>query len=172
MIKFGISRNYIPDWTIVSAIREIFQNYIDFGEYDVVKNDVGDGKVRITISNKYEPDSLEFLKIGFTNKSSANIGGHGEGLKLAGMIFHRQELDFVVRSKLCSLKPVWYDDSDIGECYGLEKEPPEVMSGFTVSFIASKDDVAVFDNSRVETEDIVFKTGYGSIVNKPVVISM
>ena len=33
MIKYGISKNYLPNWGIQEALREIFQNFLDFGEY-------------------------------------------------------------------------------------------------------------------------------------------
>ena len=37
VINYFISENYIPDWTVQDAIREIYQNFIDYGEYSVTK---------------------------------------------------------------------------------------------------------------------------------------
>ena len=96
IIKFGISENYVPDWTTVNAIREIFQNFIDYGEYTVDVKCINEDLSWVVLSNDFTPNDLSFLKIGFSDKTSDKIGGHGEGMKLAGLIFERQGLDFTI----------------------------------------------------------------------------
>lgn len=68
MIKFSISENYVPNWGIVQAIREIYQNFIDYGEFKVEIKKITDTTSSVLLSNDFIPENWEFLKIGFSKK--------------------------------------------------------------------------------------------------------
>ncbi|MCK4815885.1 hypothetical protein KA005_08945 [bacterium] len=165
MIKFGISENYVPGWGVVQAIREVYQNFIDYGEFNVEIDDIGDDKVAVHISNDFKPETWEFLKIGFSKKKDGSIGKHGEGLKLAGLIFLRNGLSFSIGSSAGVACALFYEDDSLGKCYGL-KTSPAPYRRFEVCFECDKKDIQVFNKDRVKEEDILHKSGYGCIVDK------
>lgn len=166
MIKFGISKDYVPDWGVVQAIREIYQNFIDFGEFNVEIEPITDDQTVVTLSNDFKPESWEFLKIGFTKKKKNAIGGHGEGLKLAGLVFLRNNLTFKIYTNFGTAYPDYYTDENLGECYGIDIKDAKTDK-FQVSFVAENKDIEVFKNSHIKEEDKKQSSYYGDIVNKP-----
>lgn len=167
MIKFGISENYVPNWGVVQAIREIYQNFIDYGEFQVETEPIANGNLRVSLINGFIPESWEFLKIGFSRKGDGAIGKHGEGLKLAGLVFNRAGYDFRVSTLLGSAVPEFYEDEFLGKCYGLKIDKVLTTSNFIVSFTCNEEDIKVFNVERIKEEDIKHKSVYGNIVNRP-----
>lgn len=166
IIKFGISENYIPDWKINQAIREIYQNFIDYGDFDVHIDKISDTTSYVTLSNNFNPVDLEFLKIGFSKKSEVAIGKHGEGLKLAGLIFIRNNYKLVVRTNKYEITPAFYNDDNIGDCYGMECVDYDGKK-FEVSFEADNSSLDSFNEGRInDSEDILSVSHYGNIVKK------
>lgn len=165
MIKFGISENYVPNWGVVHAIREIYQNFIDYGEFDVVIDKISEELSSVTISNDFIPNDWEFLKIGFSAKKDGSIGKHGEGLKLSGLIFRRNQLNFKIQSSIGTAIPSYYNDNLIGVCYGLEISE-DISDKFQIYFEAKPSDIEIFEDGYIKKEDILHTSYYGSIVNK------
>jgi len=96
MSKFelSISSNYVPDWTVVDAVREIYQNALD----EEVQNDRSKlvfeydkfNKI-ITITNTNSTLDIRSLLLGKTDKRQNDelIGNHGEGYKIASLVLLR-----------------------------------------------------------------------------------
>lgn len=90
--ELSISTNYVPEWGIVEAFRELFQNALD-NETVNPDNKMGfeykDDTVRI--SNKTSKLEAESLLLGSSTKSDDDrtIGQHGEGYKIAFMVLLR-----------------------------------------------------------------------------------
>lgn len=89
-----ISTEYVPDWTFVEAIRELFQNALD-NEISNPSNKMSwnyDGVSKLTIGNKSSVLSKKSLLLGSTTKrdDSSTIGQHGEGYKIALMVLLRE----------------------------------------------------------------------------------
>ncbi len=167
IIKFGISKNYVPDWKVTQAIREIYQNFIDYGEFDVKIDKVSETTSSVMLSNNFDPKNLEFLKIGFSKKANGSIGKHGEGLKLAGLIFLRNDNPFTVYTKYFKITPSFYDEDNIGECYGMEYDDFDGEK-FHVYFEADNKALGAFNGGRIMyKEDVLHTSSYGDIVNKP-----
>lgn len=166
IIKYGIGEEYVPDWGISEAIREIYQNFIDYGAYDVEYNDIDGGLVEVEISNDCKVDNLEILKIGTSIKSSGSIGQHGEGLKLAMMIFLREDYHIVVHVGGKRITPMWVDDDIIGTVFALKVED-SINCGFKVGFNCPENDFIGFKDSQLTDEDIKYHSYYGDILNKP-----
>lgn len=165
MIKFGISENYVPNWGVVQAIREIYQNFIDYGEFEVQIDKICEGHSAVRISNDFKPSSWEFLKIGFSKKKDGAIGQHGEGLKLAGLIFKRNNKMFRISTSIGRAEAAFYEDDKLGTCYGLEINDM-TNDRFEVYFEADTKDIEVFEDGYIKKEDILHSSYYGSIVNK------
>lgn len=92
--ELSISTDYVPDWGIIEAFRELFQNALD-NEIINPENKMGfnydSGKGVVTISNKTSQLSPESLLLGCSTKATDKntIGKHGEGYKLAFMVLLR-----------------------------------------------------------------------------------
>lgn len=92
--ELSISTEYVPDWGLVEALRELFQNALD-NETMNAKNKMGwkynkeSGEVEIT--NKTSKLSVESLLLGNGTKHDRTdtIGKHGEGYKIAFMVLLR-----------------------------------------------------------------------------------
>ena len=172
-IDYGFGREYLSNWSIKEALREVLQNYIDYGDYNVTTSEHGDNsKVFVTITNNYNPEKLEFLRIGNSDKGSNQdaIGHHGEGLKMAFLIFLREGLTFRMSTPLVVIKADWKQDSMVGETmviyYDTHMNTNDFIS-FETWFECPKDVYDDFINNIVIEEDIIYKCHIGSIVNKP-----
>ena len=165
MIKFGISENYVSNWGVVQAIREIYQNFIDYGEFDVIIDKITDTYSSVRISNDFKPDNWEFLKIGFSKKKDGSIGKHGEGLKLAGLIFKRNKRMFRISTSMGRADAAYYEDERLGTCYGLDISEMTIDK-FEVYFEAKTEDIEVFKEGYIQKEDKLHTCYQGSIVNK------
>lgn len=90
--ELTISTGYVPDWGIVEAMREIFQNALD-NEISNPENVIGwsfeDGTIRV--SNKTSKLKVESLLLGCSTKTNDKntIGKWGEGYKIAFMVLLR-----------------------------------------------------------------------------------
>lgn len=87
--ELSLAADYVPDWTYLEAVREIFQNALDAGNHGWSYNEVDQ---ILTISNKgamLEPSSL---LLGTSTKRGNNqtIGQFGEGYKIALLVLTRE----------------------------------------------------------------------------------
>ena len=95
MSKFelSLSSDYVPGWTIVDAIRELFQNAVD-QEAQCPDNtaswDYSDDTLRV--SNKKSTLTTTSLLLGSTSKAgdTGTIGQFGEGYKVATLVLLRE----------------------------------------------------------------------------------
>lgn len=90
--ELTISLDYVPDWGVVEAVRELFQNAID-NEAVNPENKMTfkkDGDV-LTVANKQSKLSLDTLLLGCSSKvgDERTIGQHGEGYKIALVVLLR-----------------------------------------------------------------------------------
>lgn len=93
--ELSISPDYVPDWGIVEAMRELFQNALDeetrdpenkmFYYYNPLEQ-------TFRIGNKHSVLDARTLLLGYTEKhgDSRMIGSHGEGYKIATVVLLRQ----------------------------------------------------------------------------------
>lgn len=99
--ELTISTGYVPDWTYVEAVRELFQNAIDNERVNP------DNKMSIShtgdvleISNKTSKLTLDSLLLGSSTKrdDDRTIGQHGEGYKIAFMVLLREGKNITVEN--------------------------------------------------------------------------
>ena len=111
--ELSISTGYVPDWGIVEAFRELYQNAIDNetinpenkASFSFVQEDEKTGTVRIT--NRTSVLTKESLLLGSTTKANDEntIGKHGEGYKIAFMVLLRNGKKIKVYNS--SAKEIW-----------------------------------------------------------------
>lgn len=82
--KLSLDVNYVSDWDTQAAIRELFQNAIDHGNWT---HTIDHDKLTIISHNAELPKAT--LLLGHSVKSSGSIGKFGEGYKLAMLVLTR-----------------------------------------------------------------------------------
>lgn len=92
--ELSISADYVPEWGVVEAVREFFQNAVDeekrdrsntmFFSYDPENE-------KLLIGNKHSELDIKSLLLGNTSKNDdpETIGKHGEGYKIATVVLLR-----------------------------------------------------------------------------------
>jgi hypothetical protein len=170
IIPYGIDRNYIADWGLNDALREICQNFIDYGEYKTEVDDAAqEGQKTLVFKNSFSPEFLDYLKIGFSQKEEESRGKHGEGLKMAALVLTRNGLDFSIAHNTIQVTGVFYEDENLGECFGLEvEETNNTEDLFTVKCTLPKEIIEEYNEKAIKPEEVIFSyPGCGDLINKP-----
>jgi hypothetical protein len=172
VINYFISENYISDWTIEDALREIYQNFIDYGEYSVNKSEHTEVTDKVIFANAFEPQSTDLLIIGDSNKTEASRGKYGEGLKMAALVLLRNGGHLSINTTNFSAMFLLLDNETTKiKTLGVIIEEPRSnlkVNNFDL-FITLP--IGVFDAYQkkliVPTDVLHTNENYGSIVNKP-----
>lgn len=169
-INYFISENYIPHWTLEDAYREIFQNFVDYGDYKVII-DSDDVKDYVTITNTFNPESADLLIIGESNKSENQIGKYGEGLKMAALVLLRMGYSMEVSCKMFEAKFILVENTNTTvKTLGVEitdGEPSNTEDFFDVQITAPIGDFKLYQEGIIKPSDVLHhREGFGSIVNK------
>ena len=169
LINYGFGEEYLKDWGLLQALREIYQNYMDYGEYDTDVRNVGAGYVQVTLSNSYIPNRLEYLRLGNSNKNNVDaIGKHGEGLKMAFLVIKRSNLHISIRYDNYEILSSFKDIEDIGKCFTLYKQDiHKVNDTFDTIFTVPKLIHDKFVDNIIKLTDIIYHNYLGDIVDKP-----
>ncbi len=161
--------SYVPKWGVSEVLREVHQNFLDYGAFEW---DIDDHCTKF--SNTFQPKDLSFLRIGHTTKTAKSIGGFGEGLKLALLVCLREDVPisiFVRTDNLTATITPCVEDTMIGDSiFGVDIEYTEGGTGentYSVEIDLPRDTVETYRSAVVGVEDEVFKSYYGSIVDKP-----
>lgn len=99
--ELTISTGYVPDWTYVEAVRELFQNAIDNERVNPEnKMSIYHNGTTLEISNKTSKLTLDSLLLGSSTKrdDDRTIGQHGEGYKIAFMVLLREGKNITVEN--------------------------------------------------------------------------
>lgn len=106
--ELGLARDYVSDWSVCNALREFMQNAIDQSQksednaYSVSYNEELE---ELRISNKSSILEKSSLLLGTTTKDITDIGGFGEGYKLACLVMVRNGID--VRFDNYGAREIW-----------------------------------------------------------------
>lgn len=169
IIHYGFGVDYLKDWGINEALREVYQNFLDYGEYTEKLKKLKNGNIQVSLYNNWSPESLDFLRIGNSVKKEGSIGKHGEGIKMAFMIFIRNGLKSRIITQSQVVLPSFYDDKEIGKCFCFEYLNINGKNDFfTIQFEINPEDFKGFRENVISENDIIFSlAGYGDIVDKP-----
>ncbi len=173
-IHYGFGLEYLPNWGIKEGLREIYQNFMDFGDYkESIQFSLDDKTAFVSITNSWEPKSLDFLRIGNSRKSDPanSVGKHGEGLKMAFLIFLREKLQIKLFTNKFKVYPIVDYDQDLGPCFALDyfEHGFTINNDFTIEFDCPKEIFLEFHNNIIKEEHILHTdNSYGDIVDKKV----
>lgn len=164
-INYNISKKYLSHWGLEQALREIIQNFKDFGDYKVDIPESG----KVVITNDFVPDDLSFLAIGNSDKKEGSRGKYGEGLKMALLIFAREGRFIQIETTKHIIVPEFVE-TQLGKTFSiLLSDNKVVQTGFKITFDIDLDFwLDYYHNKLIHDKDIVFDDGYyGRIVDKP-----
>jgi len=173
-INYFISENYIPHWTLEDAYREIFQNFKDFGEYNLEITNINNEKDLILISNSFNPETLDLLIIGESNKTSTNLGKYGEGLKMAALVILRNNGNFIIKTeKFKATFELVINEQTTSKTLGVKIEeygviiPYHEYNRFIIEIETTIGTFKTYSDTIIKPIDIIHtRENYGSIVNK------
>lgn len=176
LIRYGISRSYLPKWGYQEAIREIYQNFTDFGEYgEKIYDAEKKGFCWVILKNEYSPSDLGFLRIGDSGKrdDKSTIGQHGEGLKMAFFVLARAGLAASVYAMGKQFHNAFYTDSFLGECFGISICEKEIVdwdcldAPFAVSFMIPKNEIDRYRVVQIDPKEIIYSSSYwGDLIRR------
>lgn len=137
--NIGISPRYAKNWTIEEAIREVLQNYVDCREefncegYITWKDGV------CTVHDDGNGLELKHLVMGISEKSKSAIGQFGEGLKLALLVFARDDRKIQLCSRGKKITPIIRYSSRVEtELISLNIEEMTQTTGTTIKMECTK----------------------------------
>lgn len=171
-INYFISENYIKDWTVQDALRELYQNFIDYGEYTVEKvGEVGNYENYI-FSNAYAPNSTDLLIIGSSEKTNESRGKYGEGLKMAALVIVRNGGTLMINTDTFSATfSLLINETTETRTLGViinDPLPNLKVNSFDVFISIPKEEFTFYQNKLIVPTDILHTNeNYGSIVAKP-----
>lgn len=173
IIKYGLSPEYVSTWGYKEAIREIVQNFMDYGKFTINTFNTSYSTM-VEYQNEYSPSSFEFLKVGFSKKENPEaIGKYGEGLKVALLVLGRLNIDVVIKAevngKAYTFKPIFYNDDFLGQCFGIiaERININLSNRFYVTFMKTDEYYEMKDYFISDDTEVIFSNYHGSIVNMP-----
>ena len=112
-IPISLSRNYVSDWGVEEAIRELIQNCLDQDDHEIY---VSGSSLTINSYGASIPNEYLLLGNGGKSRDDDNRGGFNEGLKLALLIFAREEVDITFNNA----GVVWTPVIEYSELYKTE----------------------------------------------------
>ena len=139
--ELPISKNYVHNWGIEEAIREIMQNAID-SQTDGYKMDISYNNGTLTIQNKGCNIDVSTLVLGNSGKSDDKyVGKFGEGFKLAIVVLLREGLGV----KVYTNKQEW-----TSEFKKSRKFKTETLHITTLKDDSFEDDIVKFEITGLE----------------------
>jgi hypothetical protein len=165
IINYGLTKNYLKHWGVNEALREIMQNFLDYGTYKITKEK---DKGVVEISSDWLPLDLTFLGIGNSEKPSTGARGkYGEGLKMAMLVLRREGYSINIITNNTLIMP-FFQKTVIGETLAIKIMPKERTENFIVRIrLESIKQWEDFYNDIIKPEDVIYDDCYyGRIVRR------
>jgi hypothetical protein len=186
MSKFelSLSPEYVPNWTVVDAVRELFQNALDqqtvllnntmFFKYH--DNPFGEGTLEL--GNNYSVLQTSSLLLGASTKRDDpnTIGKFGEGYKIAALVLTRLGKKFTIYNY--GAKEVWtfkfvksrkYGDVqvltvDVNKAYFWKSMPDNDLTMEIEGITAEEYQLIIASNLHLQEDYKAIETPYGRIL--------
>lgn len=183
-IELTIAPNYVPTWTIVDAIRELFQNALDQQKQNpenVASWDYDEETETFTIRNATSKLTAASLLLGQTSKADdkSTIGQFGEGYKIATLVLLRNNKNVVFYNY--GAREIWRPRFVKSRRFGTDiltfftekpaiwEKVPSADLVITVEGITTDEYAEIVEsNLHLRTDyEVVEHTRFGDIINVP-----
>ena len=184
-IELTIAPNYVPTWTVVDAIRELFQNALDQQKQNpenVASWDYDEEAETFTIRNATSKLTAASLLLGQTTKADdkSTIGQFGEGYKIATLVLLREGKNVVFYNY--GAREIWRPRFVKSRRFGtdiltffIEKKAiwekvPSADLVIAIEGISADEyyDQIVPSNLHLRSDfEVIEETEYGNIINLP-----
>ena len=176
MYELTLSSDYLKHWTVEEAVRELFQNAIDFsedGELDFLIKE--DHEVQINTKGVSLHPSVLLLGSGDKSEDNTKLGGFGEGMKVALLILAREGVDVVMHNG----NKIWRPSFVFNEHFGtkmlciIEEDNLEEDIGirYTIKGLKSEEITNIINRTLPTQEYIGIETKYGEVLTEDCFIS-
>lgn len=165
--KLSLSADYVADWDSNAAIRELFQNFVDHGDwsYDIVNS-------TLTLVSNNAALHASTLLLGNSSKREGSIGKFGEGYKLAALVLTRLGYEFYVDTA----NEHWKASLINSRTYGTRQlvfdvsKKCEVSADITFTVVGvTAEDIEYLQahNLHVNPAQIVYESTFGNVIDRP-----
>lgn len=145
-IPLSLSRNYVCDWTVENAVRELLQNAKDTDNYEIYF----DYGLRINSYGGTIPQSYLLLGEGSKTRGGKTLGGCNEGLKLAMLVLCREGITLTMYNGNEKWTPtIEYNDMYKADCLHVEVSECDDVGGVEI-YLEDLDD-RLLENIRDNT---------------------
>ena len=134
-IVYPIARNYVEDWTVFSAGRELLANALDMSPDATVEYTNG----QCVITDKGVGIKRKHFVIGNSEKDKNEIGMFGEGFKMASLVLAREGRNMEIRTVGTTYRPALEMSKEFGtEIFCFYYENNDKKQGTEIVFTASE----------------------------------
>lgn len=131
IVPLSIAKSYVGHWSWWEGIRELLQNAVDTGDYDVRT-----ARNEITITSRGGKIPISSLLMGKSSKEDddSTIGKFGEGMKLAFLVLSRLGADVLVDNIDENWCPVFeYNETFQEDCLAVQITPKQPSDEVKIS---------------------------------------
>jgi len=174
--ELSIAENYVPNWTVKDAVRELFQNAIDqqtINPDNIMTFDAHNDVLEITTANASLETSSLLLGASTKQDSDTTIGQYGEGYKLALLVLTREGKQVVIENY--GKKECWRPNLKYSNRFGTKllafdvkkvKSPDHANLRFIIIGLSEEEMQEIIESNlhmQMETTNII-ETSMGTIL--------
>ncbi|MHB0858819.1 MAG: hypothetical protein ACYC5M_14785 [Anaerolineae bacterium] len=104
-LSTAISPQYVSNWSLEMALREVLQNYLDTRQQFHCPGSLTWRKGQLIVEDQGPGLALRHLLLGLSEKGEGAIGQFGEGLKLALLVLAREGVPVEIQSHALRIVP-------------------------------------------------------------------
>jgi len=169
LYQLTLSADYLKHWTVEDAVRELFQNAIDFsddGELDFVITE--NRELQINTKDVSLNPSVLLLGSGDKSEDDTKLGGFGEGMKVALLILAREGIDVVMYNGDKIWRPKFLHNEHFGtKMLCIEEEDnlgEDVGIRYTIKGLHTDEIMTIIDRTLPTQSYEGFATRYGEVL--------
>lgn len=178
MVSTNISKNYIPEWGPIEALREVIQENIDVQTLFSCTGSVQYNYGYLIVTDTGPGLKRSDLALGESGKRNGEglIGQFGEGLKLAALVAARENREMIIDTVSFKAVPFLKYNKALGiEVLGFKLEENDREKGTVIKFQATEPEynkvkkyfLTLDDVKRKKVKVKEYKKSVGSIILEP-----
>lgn len=167
--KTSLSADYVKDWGVQEALRELFQNCIDHGDWECTLLEKQSALILKSLGTALTTGTL---LLGQSKKKDGAIGKFGEGYKLAALVLAREG----VKLTIDTADEVWLPKLINSRTYGTQQLVFDTIKSkvkmtdlaFTIEGLKQEDIVLLKErNLHMTPVGVKLATKHGYVIDRP-----